>query len=110
MIINILLYCLSGVVTTPKLDTDRWYYIEMSWHPDHGLKFFVDNQLVGEAPSSYVPPSLARDMSHFYIGQANIGDVPRGGHRNGNFDIDELEVWSARREDLLAFGYIDRCK
>ena len=68
-----------GVVTTPKLDTDRWYYIEMSWHPDHGLKFFVDNQLVGEAPSCYGPPSLASDMSHFYIGQANIGDVPRGG-------------------------------
>lgn len=95
-------------MTAPRFETDRWYHVEMSWHPDHGLKFFVDNKLLGESPAYSVTGQPRLDGGHFYIGRPNDGDVPGGRYTTGNFDIDELEVWNGRREDLLAFGYIER--
>ena len=97
-----------GLVTAPRFETDRWYHVEMSWHPNHGLRFFVDNKLLGESPAYSVSGQPRQDGGHFYIGRPNDGDVPGGRYTTGNFDIDELEVWNGRREDLLAFGYIER--
>ncbi|XP_076459006.1 uncharacterized protein LOC143292527 isoform X2 [Babylonia areolata] len=99
-----------GLVTAPRFDTDRWYYVELSWHPDHGLKLFVDNDLVAESQPFALPQgaSTARNSGHFYLGRPNDGDVPGVRYTTGNFDIDELEVWNGRREDLLAFGHIQR--
>ncbi|KAL8587816.1 hypothetical protein ACOMHN_021034 [Nucella lapillus] len=99
----------QGLVTAPRFDTDRWYHVELSWHPDHGLKLFVDNQMVGESPPFALRPDASlRNAGHFYLGRPNDGDVPGGRYTSGNFDIDELEVWDSRREDLLAFGHIQR--
>ena len=82
--------------------------MEVSWHPSHGLKLFIDNKLEQADDRAYNLPPARNDAGHFYIGRPNSGDVPGGRYTTGDFDIDELEVWYARREDLLAFGYIDR--
>lgn len=97
-----------GLVSAPRFETDRWYHVEISWHPDHGLKLYVDNKLLGESPAYSYTGRPSVDGGHFYIGRPNDGDVPGSRHTTGNFDIDELEVWNGRREDLLAFGYIER--
>ena len=37
----------------PKLDLDNWNYVEFTWHPDFGLKMFLNNTLVGEGSNIY---------------------------------------------------------
>ncbi|KAL8566603.1 hypothetical protein ACOMHN_054825 [Nucella lapillus] len=96
-------------ISAPRLETNRWYHVELSWHPNHGLRLFIDNQQVSgnSIPHTYTG-TPRRDYSHFYIGKGNYGDVRGASMVTGDFDVDELEIWYKRREDLLAFGYIDR--
>ncbi|GFR98028.1 LOW QUALITY PROTEIN: neurexin-2-alpha, partial [Elysia marginata] len=89
-----------------RLDTDRWYFVELTWHPDSGLKVYVDNELKGSTSKDFVAP--ASERSSFRIGRPNQGDVSNARYATGNFDIDELEIWYGKREDLMAFGFIDR--
>ncbi|XP_025090814.1 uncharacterized protein LOC112562040 isoform X3 [Pomacea canaliculata] len=97
-----------GLVTTPRFETDRWYHVEISWHPSYGLRLYVDNELKADSPRVPIDDRGQDGEGRFYIGRPNNGDMPGGHYTTGNFDIDELEVWYGRREDLIAFGYIDR--
>lgn len=95
-------------MTTPRFETDRWYHVEISWHPSYGLRLYVDNELKADSPRVPIDDLGQDGEGRFYIGRPNNGDMPGGHYTTGNFDIDELEVWYGRREDLIAFGYIDR--
>ncbi|KAK6166927.1 hypothetical protein SNE40_023527 [Patella caerulea] len=98
-------------VTVPALERNRWYYFEITWHPTHGLKVYVDQMIEGSAPSSPLRDATGTDRTgSFYIGRPNAGDTPGGLFAFGNFDIDEMEVWYGRREDLMAFGYIRKTR
>lgn len=91
-----------------RFDTERWYFVEITWHPKTGLKVYVDNQLRDKSDKTFTPRSSAR--GNFYIGYPNSGDIYTSRYANGILDIDELEIWYSGREDLLAFGYINRGK
>nr|KAG5710229.1 hypothetical protein BaRGS_006748 [Batillaria attramentaria] len=104
---GLVMFYKDGLVTAPRFETERWYHVEISWHPQYGLKLYIDNELAGESPYTYTP-EVGSPGGKFYVGRPNDGDIPGGRYTTGNFDIDELEVWYGRREDLLAFGYIDR--
>ncbi|KAH9500063.1 hypothetical protein Btru_076507 [Bulinus truncatus] len=96
----------DNIVTIPRFDVDRWYFVEITWNPKTGLKVYVDNELRVSSDRSVVPRSSNR--GNFYIGYPNAGDIYSGRFTNGIFDIDEMEIWYSGREDLLAFGYINR--
>ncbi|CAL1547650.1 unnamed protein product [Lymnaea stagnalis] len=96
-----------GIITTPKFETDRWYFVEVSWHPESGLKLYVDNELRGESEKWYVPPGSST-RGNFYLGLPNQADALGTRFTHGIFDVDEMEIWYGKREDLLAFGYINR--
>lgn len=88
-----------------RFESGRWYFVEITWHPASGLKLFIDNEQRGETEARVV---TSNSLGSFYIGRPNQGDVPSGRYSNGNFDIDEMEIWYGDRENLLAFGYINR--
>lgn len=98
-------------VSIPYPHKGRWYYTEISWSPDHGLEFYLDNKLVASDPDAKLEDINIRYPGSFLVGRGNHGDTPSGGTTTGgNFDIDELEVLYGRRDDLIAMGYIDRRK
>lgn len=34
--------------STSKIDADRWYFVEVSFHPLRGLSLYINNELVAE--------------------------------------------------------------
>lgn len=101
----------SWRISTPKFETDEWHFIELSWHPDAGLSFYIDGKLQDHVHSREIPLQTLREQSQFYIGRPNNLDI-QGLRRYsyGNMAIDELEIWYARRDALIAFDYIIRGK
>jgi hypothetical protein len=86
----------------------KWYFVELSWHPEHGLTMYVNNRIVNQGnplPASEVPVDVTE---HVYIGRANRGDTYDGRFRYANALMDEAEFWYGRREILVAFGWILR--
>ncbi|BFZ21895.1 hypothetical protein BsWGS_24934 [Bradybaena similaris] len=94
-----------SVITTSRFESGRWYFVEVTWHPETGLKLFIDNELRSESGKDAV---TSRGQGSFYIGRPNQGDVPSSRYSTGFFDVDEMEIWYGEREHLLAFGYINR--
>lgn len=66
---------------------------------------YIDSELQGKSGKQYV---TSYGRGNFYIGHPNQGDVPSVRYSTGNFDIDEMEIWYGKRDDLIAFGFIDR--
>ena len=91
----------------PKLDLDNWNYVEFTWHPDFGLKMFLNNTLVGEDPTFTNVPVVPDSSTRVYIGRDNVGDTAEF-TRTANMKMDEAEIWYGRREELMAFDYIVR--
>ena len=85
----------------------RWHFIEVSWHPDDGLRMWVDLDLVAyEQSSSDQLYSGSSRGQNLYIGRASSDD-------NDRFPVvtlDDLEMWYGNRERLLYFDFIQRGK
>ena len=91
------------------LHPEQWYFLEYTWHPDSGLQVFVNNDIVGDDPEpsdSVVRPD--RGQNHFYIGKENEGASPGGRFHYPRLTIDNVEVWYATRDYLIANDYILR--
>ena len=100
-------------VTIQPLDTNRWYYVEISWHPVYGLALYVDGNLVATSRNTLASDAGSGDgrlLGSFYLGRPNTGDVRDGRFVHGNFDVDDMEIWYARRANLLAMDYIQPSK
>lgn len=101
-------------VSTEKLETHKWYFLEISWDPETGLELYIDKKLQA---SDYKPDKrnepvptdiLGRSIANkFYLGRGNV-DMERGTYGKGVFD--ELEYWYGPRDYLEAFGYLNRGK
>ncbi|KAL5005761.1 hypothetical protein ScPMuIL_016919 [Solemya velum] len=94
--------------TLPHVKKGLWHFIELSWHPDFGLNVYLNNTHVGHSPMRNVQDLMSDGTDHFYVGQANPDDVLGLAARHANMAIDHLEIWYARREELLAFNEILR--
>ena len=82
----------------------RWYFVELTWDPDSGIRLFVDQQEV--ARSSEKTASEAREgSSQLYIGRANT-EMARERYANAVFD--EVQFSYGDRERLEKFGFIAR--
>ena len=101
---------------TWELETDnpftpnQWQFMEVSWDPITGLKFYMNNTLLAES-NNKVFRSLADsqavnpDYNRIYIGK---GSGRRANMRFGNFTIDHLKYWSGNRDYLIAHDFIQR--
>lgn len=94
----------------PHMQKGLWHFFEASWHPDFGLDVFVNNTHVGHSPMENVQDVISDGTNHFYVGRANSGDTLESGFRHANMAIDHLEVWYARRDELIASDRILRGK
>ncbi|XP_014668354.1 PREDICTED: uncharacterized protein LOC106809698 [Priapulus caudatus] len=81
---------------------ERWYFVELSWDPDMGLTMFVNSQHV-DVNSVPVHVTRGNRAANFYVGRGNT-NMQR--EKYGNVNVDEMEVWDARRALLLSLGQI----
>ena len=98
-------------VVAPYLETDKWEFVEYTWHPQKGLQVYLNNKLIGmeDNPKSVgVHPKNPNDR--LYIGRANEGDTRTGRFNYGDFVVDHFDTWFSHRDYLLSHGYIQRGK
>lgn len=97
-------------VAVPDLQKDTWYFLEYTWHPERGLKVFVNNRLVGsrENPVTVQQRQPSETGSLVLIGNANTADSDSEQTFSANGIIDEVEMWYRDRDNLIAFDYILR--
>ena len=90
----------------PYLNTNTWHFIEYTFHPDKGLRVFVNNRERARDQNPETVPVGQISIGNVLIGRPNADDDAGG--RYGNFVIDEFEVYAADRDYLLAWNYIER--
>lgn len=95
-------------ITVPRFEPNRWYFIEMTWHRDDGLRLYVNNRLVGKGKLVDFRETSIDIGPNFYVGKANPGDLTSTRPSYADVIIDEMEFWEGRRDELLAFDYIQR--
>ena len=87
------------------LHVGRWYFVEVSWHPDEGLRVWVDLNLVASTQDSSDQLFLGTARGqNLYIGRANTDDQ----EVFPVVTLDDLEIWYADRERLIYFDFIQR--
>ena len=92
----------------PKPELGKWYYLELSWHPEFGLSYYLNNELRDHEDFRNVPVTTNKGTDKFLIGAPNKGDTTGQRYSYAAMEIDEMEIWYGRREELLAFEYIIR--
>ncbi len=93
-------------VSLPQLKTDKWYHIEYTWNPDKGLQAFLDNEPAGTSKGRDVSVKAQAPGNKMLLGRVNPSADPNRRGQPGNVNIDQLEVWFANRDDLIAFGHL----
>lgn len=93
---------------TDRVRSDQWQFVEVGWHPEDGLRFYVNEEQVAQSTGSTArtdPGGSNPDREQFYFGR---GDGSRSNARYGNFSLDDVEYWTSNRDYLIAFDYIQR--
>ncbi|XP_053386148.1 uncharacterized protein LOC123539409 isoform X3 [Mercenaria mercenaria] len=98
----------SWRMSVPEITENEWHFLELSWHPEFGLSFYIDNELQDLVSYRSIPEIRATGSEHFYIGAPNTEDVRGQRFSYADMAVDEVEIWYGRREELLAFDYIVR--
>ena len=86
------------------LEIDTWYFLEISWETERGLKMFVDMKEVA-SESRYTPGEPKDGTSDLYIGRANTE------MRNEKYlaaSVDEVQMCYGSRKKLIDTGFILR--
>ena len=97
-------------VSLPPLTIDEWNLLEISWDPAKGLSVYINTDLAGnDTVARKVKQGQTLQRSgHVYLGRANEGLLVNNGAIYGEVVIDDFEVWTSRRAELIAFNYINR--
>ena len=87
-----------------KLETHRWYFLELSWDQRSGLKMYVDLELVdsSSSPVSEARQQVDGDGTRAYLG----ADVTRANY--GSVTVDDLEFWFGERSKLIELDFLLR--
>lgn len=91
------------VTSWSRAETNRWYFLELSWLMDDWLRLYIDlTQIIDdEFYEEVVPPQSSG--SNFYVARGN------GNLQNmGGFIVDDLELWYGERETLITVDFIAR--
>lgn len=88
-----------------RLETGKWYRVDISWDEDKGLQLYLDKfreALVTE------PQMRSRNMSDHvvYIGRSGDKTAMRN-YVAPDALIDQIEFWYANRDHVRAFGFLE---
>ena len=94
----------------PGLEPDRWSFLEVSWHPDLGVKMYINGSVLAESGSQGHPRSdderiYDPNQDGFYVGRGNPLATDE---RYSAMAVDDLTYWYSDRDYLIAFDYIER--
>ena len=93
-------------VSTNRLDPDAWYKVDVSWHPKDGLQLYVNGVKVDER-TTWTINRYYDENANFYFGRANTDML----HENyAHTLVDNIELWYARRGELVDRGLVESCK
>ncbi|WAR29555.1 PIF-like protein [Mya arenaria] len=81
-----------------------WYFIEVTWTETSGVSLFIDQTFVASSNNGVYVTSTPSPFQLFYIGLGNSDDV----ENYAAVQIDDLTVYNAQRELLLALDFIIR--
>ena len=87
------------------IQTDKWYFIEVTWTEKIGLRIYINQELTSEQSQSTHEQSRSSFSNNFYIGRANSAMHEE---KYGAATIDEVEIFNADRDKLLFLDYIQR--
>lgn len=87
------------------VETGKWYFLELTWSSSTGLEIFKDQKLVASQTASNHYQSKTTVYDNFYIGRAN---TVMATEKYAAISIDELRLYNAGIELLLAIDYIQR--
>ena len=92
--------------STNRLDPDAWYKVDVSWHPKDGLRLYVNGVKVDER-TNWTINRQYNENDNFYFGRANTDMI----YENyAHTLVDNIELWYARRTELVDRGLVDRCE
>ena len=91
-------------VSTDRIMPGKWQRVDISWDEDRGLQLYVDKKRVATT-RDYTSDSRPQrfDDPNVYLGRPS-DDIYTGRYADAVFD--EMEVWYANRDHLVAFGLI----
>ena len=89
------------------IEKNVWYFVEVTWKRDSGLKLYINQELRSAQPESTYEQRRASDSNNFYIGRANSAMLAE---RYAAAVIDEVEIFNADRDLLLFLDFIQRGK
>ncbi|CAE1310992.1 unnamed protein product [Acanthosepion pharaonis] len=106
----------SSKMWTAKMDPRRlspgkWQFLEISWHPQHGLKIYVNENLIasdltnGETAVKSQNFRFQHSQDRFYLGK---GKDTGNKLVFGAVTFDNIRYWYGDRDYLLAHGYLQR--
>ena len=98
----------SWRVSLARPESDKWHYLEFSWHPEFGLSVYLNYVLRDHEDFVNIPVKNDNPSDKFLIGAPNSGDTQGQRFNYGAMVVDEMEIWYGRREEFLAFEYIVR--
>ena len=98
----------SWRASLPRPEIGKWHYLELSWHPEFGVSLYLDNLLRDHEEYVNVPETNRNVDDRFLIGAPNSDDTPGRRYNYAAMDVDEMEIWYGRRDELVAFDYIVR--
>lgn len=83
----------------------RWYFTELSWHPDKGLKLYKNELYIraDEDPSKH-QVHYDKKLNGVYFARGEVPGI------TGDITLDEVAFYYADRDYLIEFGYLDRGK
>jgi hypothetical protein len=93
-------------------EINEWYFVELTWDPNGGLKMFVDLKQVSSDSRGFMRDAgqsgAAADgesLNYFYLGRCD-GDMSDKAY--GSATIDDLDIWYGERSKLIELDFIAR--
>ena len=93
--------------TWDNVSADRWYFLELSWHPEEGLSMYADLERVAYQQRYDVQEPIERDSNKFFLGRANTAMRTE---KYASVLLDDMEIYYADRKRLLFHNFIQRGK
>jgi len=93
------------------VDTDEWYFVEMSWSVDSGLEIYVNLRKVADSQSTETPPDHVTTDSRMCVACLN---APKNDTLSGlktvaaNVAVDELSICYGSLSKLTEFEFLQR--
>lgn len=96
------------------LESDEWYFLELTWDQDGGLKMYIDLRMVASDSRGFMrepaagqggPDGADSEQNYLYLGKYG-GDM--SDKTFGFFTVDDLDIWYATRSKLIELDFIAR--